>query len=796
SKGDPLPSRGGGQPPHGGGPRRICTDTTDECHVVEWTENVKFTTLWVAFGRSCQLPLVPQHPLAGYGVLAGLDNVAPYGGDTRFEVENHFVADPAADNYFADGVPGWAWQKFRDFQHMFDMCYNDLIGPFAPLRDTYFQSNYEANQALIKAGNVGAVQAFDQKALDDALTLMNNFQKNNMVVAELTSAPFDIAGGSGNVNHTIQIKMPSGVVPSTVFYKWGGRGSFAAGSALTAVTGQSDLYQATLSLSRGNTAFAGKYDIAIGGRTSDGKGWCGLLVIDAYNNTNTQLIYKVAPEDQKGVIGRVPIDNSSGGRAAWRALNYSATVRANNASGEIISGAGRARQDGFLRKEGYELIGWKSDIPGDDKVYVAGDRITLSQPNRVILTAVWEKAATGVLAVKYIYIPDEDGDEEFYTIGELPVDSNLYNPGDTVTVKGIGTFEKFDHTFDYWIDPVNPNEKIYAGDTIIIGEQNITLIAHFYYCGCDTPESITYLANGATGSVPFDDGLYAPNTNVILLGQGSLSKGSQDFLGWTVRRTGVTDVDAYGFILDGQGNRKIFMPGETVAMKGTGLTAIAQWSGGPGPDDKVPGEDDEEGAKISVTNAKGMHGDTVSVYITLADNPGLAGLQLAISYDETALKLVSVTKASALESMLFTGIKDPAPNPFTVLWASQSNDNSNGDILKLEFAILDSAKTGIYPVEISYIAENTIDEDFEPVPVITKNGHITVFTIGDVNVDGRITVADAILVLRYINDWVLAPGSFEVSAADVDGDGEITINDAILILQYVNGWITKFPGQQ
>ena len=61
--------------------------------------------------------------------------------------------------------------------------------------------------------------------------------------------------------------------------------------------------------------------------------------------------------------------------------------------------------------------------------------------------------------------------------------------------------------------------------------------------------------------------------------------------------------------------------------------------------------------------------------------------------------------------------------------------------------------------------------------------------IGDVDLDGDVDVADAILALRYcmhlidLNDDQLAQG-------DVNGDGVVSIDDAILILRIAMGLIT------
>ena len=65
-------------------------------------------------------------------------------------------------------------------------------------------------------------------------------------------------------------------------------------------------------------------------------------------------------------------------------------------------------------------------------------------------------------------------------------------------------------------------------------------------------------------------------------------------------------------------------------------------------------------------------------------------------------------------------------------------------------------------------------------------------TYGDLNADGDVNVADAILVLRSIVGLVsLEP--YQALIADVNGDGNVNVGDAILILRYIVGLIQEFP---
>ena len=67
-----------------------------------------------------------------------------------------------------------------------------------------------------------------------------------------------------------------------------------------------------------------------------------------------------------------------------------------------------------------------------------------------------------------------------------------------------------------------------------------------------------------------------------------------------------------------------------------------------------------------------------------------------------------------------------------------------------------------------------------------KAAQTAVQRLGDVDNDGRVTFADALLVMAYsLNRSTVMPDGGDISLGDVDGDGGITITDAWLIATYV-----------
>lgn len=67
-------------------------------------------------------------------------------------------------------------------------------------------------------------------------------------------------------------------------------------------------------------------------------------------------------------------------------------------------------------------------------------------------------------------------------------------------------------------------------------------------------------------------------------------------------------------------------------------------------------------------------------------------------------------------------------------------------------------------------------------------------SFGDVNDDGTVDTADAVLTLQYAAE-LIDGRALNTAAADVNGDGAIDTADAVLILQYAAELIDRFPAQ-
>ena len=105
-----------GASPHDTCVRRICTGTTVESMIYDFTDDASMTTVWTAFGRPCEQMYLPLHPLAGES--EGLEEREdPYAAAaTHFDKKQY-------NTCHKEGV----WQRMQDFQGLLEFRYAQRI---------------------------------------------------------------------------------------------------------------------------------------------------------------------------------------------------------------------------------------------------------------------------------------------------------------------------------------------------------------------------------------------------------------------------------------------------------------------------------------------------------------------------------------------------------------------------------------------------------------------------------------------------------------------------------------------
>ena len=117
-------------------------------------------------------------------------------------------------------------------------------------------------------------------------------------------------------------------------------------------------------------------------------------------------------------------------------------------------------------------------------------------------------------------------------------------------------------------------------------------------------------------------------------------------------------------------------------------------------------------------------GDEVVVPVTIKNNPGLATFRFRIAYDMDELEFISVEKGAVLTNGTMSSVTNEKENTMTFTWLSVVNDSGDGEIALLKFKISEYAR-GDYPLTVTYLPEDLLNEDWEQIPYTVVNGKIS-----------------------------------------------------------------------
>ena len=130
-----------------------------------------------------------------------------------------------------------------------------------------------------------------------------------------------------------------------------------------------------------------------------------------------------------------------------------------------------------------------------------------------------------------------------------------------------------------------------------------------------------------------------------------------------------------------------------------------------------------------VGNVSASAGQTVTVPVSIVNNPGLLGIGLKVTYDDSALTLKKGATGSAVSEVLtFTPPKNLVSGckfGWDGLEISQ-DQTKDGQVLLLTFEVKPNASAKTYPISITYNVNDVFDNDMNSISVDVKNGGVTV----------------------------------------------------------------------
>ena len=143
-----------------------------------------------------------------------------------------------------------------------------------------------------------------------------------------------------------------------------------------------------------------------------------------------------------------------------------------------------------------------------------------------------------------------------------------------------------------------------------------------------------------------------------------------------------------------------------------------------------PEQPAQSGFTLSVNKASASAGDkNVTVRILVKNNPGILGMRLSVSYDESVLTLTDASNGDAVSSVLTLTKARTLHSGCNFVWDGieiGAADIKDGAVLELQFQVSDSAAAGKYPITIRYNSDDIVDNDLQSLSPQIQNGYISI----------------------------------------------------------------------
>lgn len=307
---------------------------------------------------------------------------------------------------------------------------------------------------------------------------------------------------------------------------------------------------------------------------------------------------------------------------------------------------------------------------------------------------------------------------------------------------------------DYRVRVASVNNKVLNGDYYL---STIGDYVNFTVKEKAQTYTVTFNANGGSGTMSSVTMTYGVAQN---LPANTFTRSGYTFLGWSKDKNATTAT-----YTDKQSVKNL-------ASSGT-VTLYAIW--------KKNTTSNENNGAFRVEDVTAAVGQTVQIPIYI-DDVELSGLVFTVNFDPNVLKYVSAADM-AFEAADY--------NTSNISKGSLSISCVNtakvvgGKVVTLNFKVIASSAC---TTKVSVSASDAIDAQDKEVALKNSEATISVTSTikGDVNNDGKVTVADAKWVLQASSGSRTLTAE-QITAADVNGDGKVTIADAKWLLQVASG---------
>lgn len=131
-----------------------------------------------------------------------------------------------------------------------------------------------------------------------------------------------------------------------------------------------------------------------------------------------------------------------------------------------------------------------------------------------------------------------------------------------------------------------------------------------------------------------------------------------------------------------------------------------------------------------VSDANGKTGETVSLTVSVENNPGIIAAALRIDYDSDKLELISVQDENLMNGTA-TFSQDYTADPYYVSWndaLATENTTANGALVTLTFRVREDCPSGTSEIALTFKPGDVFNMDMEDQPFTAVSGVINIGT--------------------------------------------------------------------
>ena len=174
-----------------------------------------------------------------------------------------------------------------------------------------------------------------------------------------------------------------------------------------------------------------------------------------------------------------------------------------------------------------------------------------------------------------------------------------------------------------------------------------------------------------------------------------------------------------------------------------------------------------------VVSASPAAGGTLSVNIKITNGSGVAGYEVTVGFDTSALQYVEIKNGSYLPAGAFAAPPRVSGNRVTLTAASVSGAASaaSGTLATLKFEVVAVKASTIQVVEV-ILSDSAVN----PLAVTKRNGEVRASLPTDLNGDGAVNVLDLVRVAQDL-------GKTGSLVSDITGDGAVNVLDLVRVAQ-------------